>query len=189
MCKDYKIVMCRYGRYVGYEHSLFFNYNSYLIRFVTSSLNVIDGRQKAHHKLIKVETNASACLKVGQGIPTKIISKLLLSTQMSKSMLALTKSKTFRQAVFPRQLTRLDFWPSLPCLPPGLLAWWKISKDNRKIWQSTMNYGPMGISPHFQHPHALEAVEKATCVGQAVKKCKKMLNYLFFYIFCYFNLM
>ena len=77
MCKDYKIVMCRYGRYVGYEHSLFFNYNSYLIRFVTSSLNVIDGRQKAHHKLIKVETNASTCLKVGQGIPAKIISKLL----------------------------------------------------------------------------------------------------------------
>ena len=74
MCKDYKIVMCMYGRYEGYEHSLFFNYNSYLLRFVTSSLFVIDGQQKAHHKLIKVETNASACLKVGQGIPTKIIS-------------------------------------------------------------------------------------------------------------------
>ena len=42
-----------------------------------------------------------------------------------------------------------------------------------------MNYGPMGISPHFQHPHALEAVEKATCVGQAVKKCKKMLKFFF----------
>ena len=129
---------------------------------------MIDGRQKTHHKLIKVETNASACLKVGQGIPTKIISKLFLSTQMLKSLLALTKSKTFRQAVFPQQLTRLDFLPSLSCLPPGLLAWWKISKrykDNRKIWQSTMNYGPMGISPHFQHPHTLEAVEKATCMG------------------------
>ena len=84
---DYKILMSRYGRYLVYEHSLFFNYNFYLLRFVTSSLNVIDGRQKAHHKLIKVETNASTCLKVGQGIPTKIISKLLLSTQMSKFML------------------------------------------------------------------------------------------------------
>ena len=81
---------------------------SYLLRFVTSSLIVIDGRQKAHHKLIKVETNASACLKVGQGIPTKIICQLFLSPQMSKSMLAQTESKTFRQAVFPQQLTRLD---------------------------------------------------------------------------------
>ena len=99
------------------------------------------------------------------------------------------KSKTFRQAVFPQQLTRLDFWPSLPCLPPGLLAWWKISKrykDNRKIWQSTMNYWPMGISPHFQHPHALEAVEKATCMGQAVKKCKNML--IFFLLFLFFQI-
>ena len=143
---------------------------------------MIDGRQKAHHKLIKVETNASACLKVGQGIPTKIICQLFLSPQMSKSMLAQTESKTFRQAVFPQQLTRLDSWPSLSCLPPGLLAWWKISKDNRKIWQSTMKYWPMGISPHFQHPHALEAVEKATCMGQAVKKCKKMLIF-FLHIF------
>ena len=84
-----------------------------------------------------------------------------------------------------QQLTRLDFLPSLPCLPPGLLAWWKISKrykDNRKIWQSTMNYGPMGISPHFQHPHALEAVEKATCMGQAVKKCKKKCCFFYFTI-------
>ena len=71
MCKDYKIAMCTFGRYEGYELSLFFNYNYYLLRFVTSSLFVIDGQQKAHHKLIKVETNASACLKVGQGIPTK----------------------------------------------------------------------------------------------------------------------
>ena len=71
MCKDYKKMMFRYGRYEEYEHSLFFNYNSYLLRFVTLSLSVIDCQQKAHHKLIKVETNASACLKVGQGIPTK----------------------------------------------------------------------------------------------------------------------
>ena len=152
---------------------------------------MIDGRQKANHKLIKVETNASACLKVGQGIPTKIISKLFLSTQMLKSLLALTKSKTFRQAVFPQQLTRLDFLPSPPYSPPRLLAWWKISKrykDNRKIWQSTMNYGPMGISPHFQHPHTLEAVEKATCMGQAVKKYKKDVE-VFFLRFWYFNLM
>ena len=43
-----------------------------------------------------------------------------------------------------------------------------------------MNYGPMGISPHFQHPHALEAVEKATCMGQAVKKCKNAFFCFFF---------
>ena len=47
-----------------------------------------------------------------------------------------------------------------------------------------MNYGPMGISPHFQHPHALEAVEKATCMGQAVKKCKK--NVIFSFLFLQF---
>ena len=48
-----------------------------------------------------------------------------------------------------------------------------------------MNYGPMGISPHFQHPHALEAVEKATSVGQAVNKCKKDVEFFFFTIFVF----
>ena len=60
--------------------------------------------------------------------------------------------KTFRQAVFPQQRTRLDFLPSRPCLPPGLLAWWKISKgykDNRKIRQNTINYGPNGYFTSF----------------------------------------